>query len=93
MDGASDTVPATGFDFAFAVAAYTLGLEMGVTGTEVVMGLTTVNAVIPIDSSGGGKPIGTDSSGSSSTGLKFMDGVAKGLQRIMCSSTGTRSLL
>ena len=82
IDADETKIPATGYDYAFAVAAYTLGIEMGVTGTGVVAGLTTVNVVIPVDTSGSGHPNASSStSNSSSTGLNFMDAMSRQLVR------------
>ena len=70
------TVPATGFDYAFAVAAYTLGMEMGMTSTGVVSGSTTVNVIVP---PGGTTvtPLATGSSGSTPAALNFMDAMSR----------------
>ena len=76
------TVPATGFAFAFAIAAYTLGLEIGVTSSDVVAGSTTVNVVLPVDGSGTVQPNATSSSSSTpSASLNFMDALAKQIIR------------
>lgn len=84
LDADLTTVPATGFDYAFAVAAYTLGLEMGVTGSGAVAGVTTVNVTVPVVSAGGGYSSGTNSSSSSvssPTGLNFMDAMGRQVVR------------
>jgi len=73
------TVPATGFDYAFAVAAYTLGMEMGMTSTGVVPGSTTITVNLPYSPAGGTTvtPLATGSSGSTPASLNFMDAMSR----------------
>ena len=75
------TVPATGFAFAFAIAAYTLGLEMGVTSTGAVAGVATVNVTVPVSlDRSSAVPMAT-SSGNTSSAINFMDAMRQQVVR------------
>ena len=82
MDTAEDTVPATGVLYAFAMAAYTLGLEIGVTSVAGAQPSTVVNLVVAPSTSGGLTPYSFPSSSTvTETGLSFLDELGRRIVR------------
>ena len=79
MDTAEDTVPATGVLYAFTMAAYTLGLEMGLTSTASAQGSTVVNLVVANVTSGGVTPLVSPTA--AATGLNFLDELGRRIVR------------
>ena len=79
MDAAEDTVPATGVLYAFTMAAYTLGLEMGLTSTANAQGSTVVNLVVANVASGGVTPLVSPTP--AATGLNFLDELGRRIVR------------
>ena len=80
LDPNATTVPATGEEYAFVMAAYKLGLEIGMTSVASPQGRTVVNLVVTNSSSGGLVPMG-GSSGSTATGLNFLDELGRRIVR------------
>ena len=84
IDADETKIPATGYDYAFAIAAYMLGLEMGATGSGVVTGVSAVNVSVPVTVVPSGSPVFTvpaASSGSSSVAVNFMDAMRQQVTR------------
>ena len=84
IDADETKIPATGYDYAFAIAAYTLGLEMGATGSGVVTGVSAVNVSVPVTVVPSGSleySAPAPSSGSSSVAVNFMDAMRQQVVR------------
>jgi len=84
IDADETKIPATGYDYAFAISAYTLGLEMGATGSGVVTGVSAVNVSVPVTVVPSGSPVfavPAASSGSSSVAVNFMDAMRQQVTR------------
>ena len=88
IDADETKIPATGYDYAFAVATYTLGLEMGMTSTGAVAGVATVNVSVPVsvisNGSDGGSvvaPKAASSSTGGSSAINFMDAMRQQVLR------------
>ena len=84
IDADETKIPATGYDYAFAIAAYMLGLEMGATGSGVVTGVSAVNVSVPVTVVPSGSPVfaaPAASSGSSSVAVNFMDAMRQQVTR------------
>ena len=82
IDADETKIPATGFDYAFAIAAYNLGLEMGALSTGAVAGVSTVNVVVPVDTSGTPRAnAATASTSTTPTPINFMDAMGKQVVR------------
>ena len=79
IDADETKIPATGFDYAFAIAAYNLGLEMGALSTGVVAGVSTVNVVVPVDTTSTVHALASAASSSATTPtpINFMDAMGK----------------
>ncbi len=81
MDPDEITVPATGELYAFTVAAYTLGLEMGLTSTASAQGAPVVNLIVATVSSGGVAPLAATPATATATGLNFLDELGRRIVR------------
>ena len=79
-------VPATGYDFAFALAAYSLGLEMGMASAGVVTGVSAVNVSVPVtvvssDYGGDVVPKAASVSAANPAAINFMDAMRQQVTR------------
>ena len=83
IDADETKIPATGYDYAFAIAAYNLGLEMGVLSTGAVAGTSTVNVAVPVDTSGTGHANVSyaSSPATTPTAINFMDAMGRQVVR------------